>query len=292
VGYLYGILAAALFAISQAAGKSAMQRLSLPATLAFRALAGFCFSLSFLGLPLTWPQDVHTVAWLAVSIALMPVAVNICYYIGLKQGGLGNQVALFQSVPVFALGTVCVLNRSLPGFPAILGCIVLLVGCAIVAGQAKEERRSWGMGLSSAAIAGVAIVVQKQVLTLMSREAMILAQNSVFLLLTGFAAGVLFRKERPGDVPAGHSSRRCAAGIALALLSGTLMLVGFDWLKYHTLESLGPVMTSGLLLLRLPFAQALGYVVFHHRPSPREFIGGGVVMIGALLLTCFGEGTG
>lgn len=275
-----------------------MNRLGLSRTLAFRALAGFIFSLYFLNMPLQWPSKPGELLLLALSIALIPLAVNVCYFIGLRRGSLGNQVALFQSVPVFTLVTVSLLNLTIPAIPVIGSAMILLLGCGLLTKNTQGGKLSWGMGLLSALIAGVAIVVQEQVLLSMSREALILTQTSSFFLITVGATWILpqptaaqptYKEDQNESNPDPNINRKFWTGVGLAIFSGVLMLVGFDWLKYLTLETLGPVVTASLLLTRLPFAQILGFLVFKEIPSRHEIWGSIVVIMGALLLSFFGS---
>lgn len=264
-------------------------------SLAFFALAEG--SMAILGLA-AWPWTLPLLAGVPAGFWWLLAASCACqaaYYAGLaaayRRNDLSVAYPLVRALPVVLLTAVAgsLGWRSLP-WPAILGVVLVVLGCLCVPLTSWRGWRAVVAGLGQRSILAAALFVALYTaidagLTTSAMQANglsgVLALASVMVVGNALGCALL--------VVAIPSERRHAAGARDDLRRAVLAGSGI-WLSYGTallaLPLVGsPGYVTAFRQLSIPLGVILGVLCLHERPSPQRQVGVVVILVGLVLLT-------
>ena len=270
---------AACLAISWALVKTAMHQTSIPQMLFFRsfgglAMAGVVLGLGHLHMPsrAEWP-------WVLLAATLAPTLIGLLAFTGMRSGSMAAINALTLTQPMWVL-FIDVLIRSISHPPiAWVGAVLVVTGCVVLLRDGRQiNAKGLVLGLSSALVWTTATIVQSHVLNNLKfpKESLIAWQNIGYFIFAGSLLSISAAKKR---------ERRFAGWriVGLALLSGLLVQILFELLKFSALKSVTPFVATSVLLLQLPFAMLLGWVALKERLTWQMTTAAACIMGGAVL---------
>lgn len=270
---------AACLAISWALVKKAMHETSIPQMLFFRSFGGLSLAAIVVSLgslqmptPQQWP-------WVLLAILLAPTLVGVLAFTGMRSGSMAAINALTLTQPMWVLFIdVLLLSRSHP-LIGWFGAALVIFGCFVLLRDGRQiNLRGLLLGLASAIVWATAAIVQSYILKSLEfpKMSLIAWQNMGYFL---FASSLL-------AISAYHRRERGFAGwkvVGLAVLSGILVQILFEYLKFSALPVVGPFVTTSVLLLQLPFAMLLGWVALRERLTWQMTTAAACILTGAFL---------
>jgi drug/metabolite transporter (DMT)-like permease len=277
------VVAAFAFALGIVVAKPAMTRLGLRFFLVIRVatcLTGALVLWLVADCPLTieWGQAPLVV----MSLLVCPVLLNLLFFAGLARGAVGPVNALRFTAPLWAVLLALICWGAMPSLAGLLSLALIVGGVAVLAGKGVTGGRSrlaLGLALASGASQGGSVLLQQAVLDILPREELLLYQNAGFALVLMIWTG--FAPRREAELP--NSPGHRLGGIVLAILSGLMVYVIGEYLKFHSLpHSPGPAAVA-ILQLSLPFSAVQAAFILGERPGRRELLGIVLITLGSLL---------
>ncbi len=280
--YFIPLLGATAISFSMVLAKLVLRDTDAGTFIFFRSFAGLALSLTLLPFIRVDQAPLFAFLLLALSVVLVPFIMNLFFFSGVRYAGVGTQTAILQSTPIFVVLSEAAILNSFAAPAAWFGVTVILSGIAmLVTGRSHvPPRRAVLFGLAAAAINGVNMVILAVVLRHFSRVALIVAQNAAYATMAG---GLFVRAQSRAHKSArGTELRRV---VLMSLLSGLLVQVVFIYLKLTSIERLGSLVTSVLVLAQLPLTFLFSRLMLGERITPQRAFATVAIVLGALMVT-------
>ena len=282
VDYAIPLIAAVSISFSMVLAKLVLRDTDAGSFMFFRSFSGLVLSL--LLLPTVGVQHAPTYAYglLALSVLLAPFLMNMLFFTGVRYADVGTESAILQSTPVFVvLGEAAILNViALPA--AWVGVGVILAGVVILVSGTNHAppRLAVLLGLAAAAVNGTNLVILAVVLRFFPRITLMAAQNIAYAAM----ATVMFLRTRKQQSHAGAKAASFPV-VVMSIISGLLVQVIFIYLKLTSIERLGSLVTSVLVLSQLPVTMLLSCLLLGDRLHRRKLVAAAAIVLGAVAVT-------
>lgn len=245
-------IASFAFALGIVVAKPAMNRLGLRTFLMVRVATGLIGALTLwqaAGRPLTLGRE--NMVLVLTSLLVCPVLLNLLFFAGLACGGVGPVNSLRYTAPLWAALFAFLWWIDVPATPAYLSFALIVAGVWVLWARGHSmsvSRLALVLALASGAGQGGSVLLQQGALEVLSREELLLYQNIAFALV--LAAWTLLGKAKK---PSPHlEGRERTVGILLAVLSGMMVCVLGELLKFYALPNFSGPMAVAILQLSLP----------------------------------------
>ncbi|MDA3955101.1 DMT family transporter [Oceanispirochaeta sp.] len=284
--YFLPIGAAFIMSIGMLMAKSVLKQTNSITFMFFRSFAGLAVALFFIPLVSLAEVPHSSLLLLLLSVVLVPFSMNLLFFNGVERGDIGAQNALLQITPAFVVISDILILSHRPGMLSWTGLGLIIFAVMILAGFLFRRGSSPGttplsvfFGVASAAVNGVNLVILSIILPDLGRPALLIAQNLANALL----AGILFF--RLGGFSTLKPMKNRGRIILLSLLNGILVRVVYFNFRLISLETLGPVVTSALLLTQVLFTLILSALILKEKATAPKIWGVFLIVAGALVVT-------
>ncbi|MDA3957532.1 DMT family transporter [Oceanispirochaeta sp.] len=284
--YFLPVGAAFIMSMGMMMAKSVLKQTNSITFMFFRSFAGLAVALGFIPFVSLSGVPLSSLLLLLLSVILGPFSMNLLFFNGVERGDIGAQNALLQVTPAFVVLSDLLILSHRPGILSWAGLGLIVFAVLILAGFVFRGDSSPGttplsvfFGVSSAAVNGLNLVILSIILPDLGRPALLIAQNLANAILAAF---LFFRL-------GGFSTLKSKEGwgriIFLSLLNGILIRVVYFNFRLISLERLGPVVTSALLLTQVLFTLILSAFILKEKTTGPKIMGGFLIILGALAVT-------
>ncbi len=255
----------------------------------FRSFSAFALSLAFVPAVRFTAVPASGFALLALVVLLVPFLMNLLFFTGVKFADVGSENALLQSTPVFVVLFEAVLLGYNAPLLAVVGVGVILGGVVILLATATGAPSTPAvlLGLGAAAVNGLHFVILAIVLVYFERTTVILAQNAGYAALSTvvFLGGRRFFPKQDAGANSTNGDRTplsLRAVILLSLLNGFLIQIVFLYLRATSVQRLGSLVTSALVLTQVPITLLLSRLFLKDKLTVRRIVSAVSIVVGAI----------
>jgi drug/metabolite transporter (DMT)-like permease len=227
-------------------------------------------------------------AGIVVIYGLVAIAGGqLCYFNAIESVPIGLAVLLEYLGVVLVAGWLWAVRGQRPGRLTVAGAVTAIAGLALLAGLAGSSQLSaagimWGLGeaVSLAAYFLLSAAVGEQVLPPLVMAWAGLGAGAAFLAAAGWT-GVLHVTASAGDVELLHRHLSWIIPVLeLALVSAAIAYVA----GVAGARRLGARLASFTGMAEILFAALYAWLLLDQIPSPAEFAGGALMLVGVILV--------
>lgn len=285
------VFASFAFALGIVVAKPAMNCLGLRLFLTVRVATGLSGALVlWLSSGCPWTIGVDHLLLVISSLMICPVLLNLLFFAVLARGEVGSVNALRFTAPLWAALITFLWWFEVPAIPGAL-CFSLIVLGVIVLMRGRRasstSRLAMVLAMASGASQGGSLLLQQAALGVLSREELLLYQNGAFALVLALWTLAAPRSKTGQPSPSRPTTespdRARTVGVALAILSGLMVYVIGELLKFLALPDVSGPMAVSIIQLSLPFSTLLAHLLLSERPGFQELTGIALISLGSVL---------
>lgn len=278
--YSVPLVAAGALALSMALAKRILREVPPERFMFYRSLAGVATAVLFIPYVQVSGVSGGALGLLLLSAVLVPYGVNVLFFSALRSADAGSANAALQTTPVFVVLFDVVVTGTVAKPVAWLSLLVICCGAAILVGGRRHVIRGPAalLSIGAACVNGLGLVIISVILKDVGRATIMVAQNLAYVAI---ATGVFFRSTSDRG-PRARRPRSVAKIVALSLCSGFLVQGVFFFLRLVSIQRLGPVVTSSLVLMQMPLTILFSFWLLGEQATQRSVVAAGLILLGGV----------